>query len=86
MGRKVGALQVEPHTLQVAERPCRNVIQTIELEAERLLPESGGKCSDIRRAICTKNIWAAPGPPWSSPGLSRLVQSIWRHRGKKTAS
>ena len=43
MSGKAGTLQVEPHTLQVAEQPRRNVIQAIEPEAERLLLESGGK-------------------------------------------
>lgn len=43
MGRTVRNVQIEPHTLQVAERPRRNVIQAIEPEAERLLLESGGK-------------------------------------------
>jgi hypothetical protein len=43
MGRTVRIVQIEPHTLQVAERPQRNVIQAIEPEAERLLLESGGK-------------------------------------------
>ena len=43
MGRTVRSVQIEPHTLQVAERPHRNVIQAIEPEAERLLLESGGK-------------------------------------------
>ena len=43
MGRTVRSVQVEPHTLQVAERLHRNVIQAIEPEAERLLLESGGK-------------------------------------------
>jgi hypothetical protein len=43
MGRTVRSVQVEPHTLQVAERPQRNVIQAIEPEAERLLLQEGGK-------------------------------------------
>jgi hypothetical protein len=43
MGRTGRSIQIEPHTLQVAERPHRNVIQAIEPEAERLLLESGGK-------------------------------------------
>jgi hypothetical protein len=43
MGRTVRSVQIEPYTLQVAERPHRNVIQSIEPEAERLLLESGGK-------------------------------------------
>ncbi len=43
MGRTVRSVQVEPHTLRVAERPHRNVIQAIEPEAERLLLQGGGK-------------------------------------------
>ena len=42
MGRTVRSIQIEPHTLQVAERPHRNVIQAIEPEAERLLLQGGG--------------------------------------------
>ena len=43
MGRTVRSVQLEPHTLRVAERPYRNVIQAIEPEAERLLLQVGGK-------------------------------------------
>ncbi len=43
MSRTVVSVQIEPHTLQVAEQPQRNVIQAIEPEAERLLLEAGGK-------------------------------------------
>ena len=43
MGRTVRSVQVELHTLQVAERLHRNVIQAIEPEAERLLLQGGGK-------------------------------------------
>ncbi len=43
MGRTVRSVQIEPHMLQVTERPHRNVIQAIEPEAERLLLQGGGK-------------------------------------------
>jgi hypothetical protein len=43
MGGKVRNVQDESHTLQVAERPYRHVIQAIEPEAERLLLQGGGK-------------------------------------------
>jgi hypothetical protein len=43
MGTTVRSVQIEPHTLQITERPHRNVIQAIEPEAERLLLASGGK-------------------------------------------
>lgn len=42
MGRTVRSVQVESQTLQIAELPCRNVIQAIEPEAEQLLVQGGG--------------------------------------------
>ena len=43
MDRTVRSIPAEPHMLLVAERPYRNVIQAIELEAEQVLLQAGGK-------------------------------------------
>ncbi len=42
MSRTVRSVQNVSHTLQVVERPYRNVIQAIEPEAERVLLQGGG--------------------------------------------
>jgi len=52
MDRIIGSIQVKPHMLRVAERPYRNVIQAIELEAERLLLQGGGQ---VFRGLTTQD-------------------------------
>ena len=55
--------QVKPHTLQVAERPHRNVIQAIESEAERLLLQGGGKVLRDQEGYLYEEYLDCPGLP-----------------------
>ena len=74
MGRTVRSVQLEPHTLQVAERPRRNVIQAIEPEAERLLLQGGGKVlRDQEGYLYERSSWTVPGLRWSSTGRFRPI-------------
>ncbi len=62
MGRTVRSVQVEPHTLRVAERPHRNVIQAIEPEAERLLLQGGGKVLRDQEGYLYEEYWDCRWP------------------------
>lgn len=75
MGRTVRSLQLEPYTLQVAERPYRHVIQAIEPEAERLLLQGGGNVLRDQEGYLYEEYLDSPWPTlviyW--PVQTRLV-------------
>jgi hypothetical protein len=75
MGKTVRSVQVEPHTLQVAQFPRRNVIQAIEPEAEQLLLQSGGKVLRDQEGYLYEEYWDCGFPTLviSWPAQTRFV-------------
>ena len=62
MAKKERPLRVQPHTLKLAERIRRNVIQAIEPVAEQLLLASGGKVLRNHAGYVYEEYWDCTFP------------------------
>ena len=62
MEQRGNPFQIEQHTFQRAEYPCRTIIQAIEPEAEQLLLEAGGHVRRSYGDYVYEAYWDCPWP------------------------